>query len=307
MQRIIYGLITLWLIISVTFFLLQFMPGSPFNDDKLTPEQVQILKEKYGLADPLPVQYVRYMSNVVTGDFGVSFKYDKQDVFQKLIMPRLPITVQVGSQAMIVGTLVGIFLGAVAALYRGKFWDNFVTVIAIIGVSVPSFVFAMLLQYYAGVKVQLLPIVYQEGVWYSTMAPAIAMALGIIASTSRFMRTELVEVLASDYILLAKAKGLTRPQIIYRHAIRNALVPVITILGPITIGVLTGSTVMEQIFGIPGVSYLMVQGIMQNDYFVILGVATFYSVLFIAVILIVDLLYGVIDPRIRLAGGGGGH
>lgn len=303
-QRIIYGLITLWLIVSVTFFLLQFMPGSPFKDDKLAPEQIQMLKEKYGLADPLPIQYAKYMSKVVRGDFGVSFRYDNQDVYKALILPRLPVTIQVGSQALAFGTLVGIFFGAVAALHRGKFLDSTVTVIAIIGVSIPSFVFAMLMQYYIGVKTGILPVVYSKGNYISTLMPSFALSLAIISSVSRFMRTELVEVLSSDYILLAKAKGLTRPQIIYRHAIRNALIPVITILGPITISILTGSTVMEQIFGIPGVSYLMVQAIFQNDYFIILGVATFYSVLFIAVILFVDLLYGVIDPRIRLSGGG---
>jgi oligopeptide transport system permease protein len=133
--------------------------------------------------------------------------------------------------------------------------------------------------------------------------PSLALGIYVISSTSRFVRTELVEVLNSDYILLAKAKGLTKTAVIWKHALRNALIPVITIVGPMTIGLLTGSTIMEQIFGIPGVSYLMVQGIMQNDYFVILGVATFYSFLYIVVIIIVDLLYGVIDPRIRLSGG----
>lgn len=303
LERILYGIITLWVIVSVTFFLLHFLPGSPFNDEKLDAEQIAILNEKYGLDDSLPVQYVRYMSNVVRGDFGVSFVYDGQDIYNKLILPRLPITIQVGGQALIFGVSIGIVLGAAAALNRGKFWDSTTIVIAILGASIPSFVFAMFMQYYLGVKVQLLPVIFSKGVWVSTIMPSVALGIGVISSTARFMRTELVEVLNSDYILLARAKGLTGRAVIVKHALRNALIPVITIIGPITVGLLTGSTIMEQIFGIPGVSFLMVSGIMQNDYFIILGVATFYSLLYIGVILIIDLMYGVIDPRIRLAGG----
>jgi len=303
LQRVLLGVLTLWLIVSATFFLLQFMPGSPFNDEKLDAEKLAILNEKYGLNDPLPVQYARYMGRVIQGDFGVSFVFDNQDVYEKLILPRLPVTAQVGGQALVFGAIIGIIFGSLAALNRNNPLDQIIVVTAILGVSIPSFVFAMTLQYFLGVKLGWFPVVFVKGKWISSVMPSFIMSLWVISSLTRYMRTELVEVLASDFILLARAKGLTGSQVIYRHAIRNALIPVITVIGPLTISLLTGSTVIEQIFGIPGVSFLMVQGIMQNDYFIILGVATFYSLLFISVILITDLMYGVIDPRIRLAGG----
>ncbi|MFP4697432.1 MAG: ABC transporter permease [Eubacteriales bacterium] len=304
-QRVFYGVLTLLIIISITFLLLQFMPGTPFNDEKLTDQQIEILNEKYGLNEPLPVQYINYMSNVLKGDFGVSFKYDNQDVFQNLILPRLPVTTKVGLLALGFGTIFGIFLGALAAIKKDTPWDHLTTIIAIVGVSVPSFVFATLLQYGIGVKANFLniPVAYTKGNNLSILLPAFSLSVFVVSSTARFMRTELVEVLNSDYTLLAKAKGLKRSQVIYRHAIRNALIPVITILGPMTVTLLTGSVVIERIFGIPGVSFLLVEGIQRNDYFVILGVAAFYSFLYISIILIVDILYGVIDPRIRLSGG----
>lgn len=300
-QRLVYGFITLFLVVSFTFLLLQFMPGSPFNDEKLTKDQLQILNEKYGLNDPKPIQYARYMKNVFTGDFGVSFQYNNQSV-SSMIGSRLHVTVQVGLQALFFGAIVGIILGAFAALKKNSIIDHLTVLIAIIGVSVPSFVLATLMQYYFGVKYALFPVVYNETL-ISTWMPTFALSLFVISSSARFMRTELVEVLSSDYILLARAKGMSKTGIIYRHALRNALIPVITVLGPMTISLLTGSTVIEKIFGIPGVSFLLIEGIQRNDYFVILGVATFYSVLYIGVIIIIDILYGFIDPRIRLSGG----
>lgn len=301
LERLMYGLITLFLVVSITFLLLQFMPGSPFNDDKLTEEQLVILNDKYGLDDPVPMQYARYMKNVFTGDFGVSFQYNNQEV-SEMIAARLPVTVRVGGQALIFGALVGIFLGALAALKKNTVIDHATILVAILGVSVPSYVMASLMQYYLGVKAGLLPVVYNETI-ASTIMPTLALSLFVISSCARFMRTELVEVLSTDYILLARAKGLSRTHVIYKHALRNALIPVITVLGPMTISLLTGSTVIEKIFGIPGVSFLLVEGIQKNDYFVILGVATFYSALYITVLIIIDILYGIIDPRIRLSGG----
>ncbi|TCT12148.1 oligopeptide transport system permease protein [Natranaerovirga pectinivora] len=302
-QRLFYGFITLFIIISITFLLLQFMPGTPFKDDKLSQNQIRILNEKYGLDEPFHIQYINYMGNVLRGDFGVSFTYDNQEVFRDLILPRLPVTIKVGALALFFGTLMGIFLGALSAIKRNTPWDHLTTITAIVGVSVPSFVFATLLQYWVGVRGGWLPVIYVRDDFRSLILPAISLSVFVISSTARFMRTELVEVLSSDYTLLAKAKGLSNSQVIKRHSLRNALIPVITILGPMTITLLTGSVVVERIFGIAGVSFLLVEGITRNDYFVILGVAAFYSFLYISVILIVDILYGIIDPRIRLSGG----
>lgn len=304
LERFLYGVLTLLIIITITFFLLKVLPGSPFNDEKLTADQVAILNEKYGLADPLPVQYFRYIKNIVTKfDFGRSFKYDNQDVLRKLIIPRLPRTIKVGLLALTIGITVGITLGSLAALNRGNFLDNILVVLAVLGSSIPSFVFAMLLQYTFAVKIPIFPVLYDDSKLISIVLPAIALSVSTISTLTRFVRTELVEVLNSDYILLAKAKGLTKGQVIFRHALRNALIPVITIVGPMVLGILTGGVVMDTIFGIPGLGQLMVDGITLNDYFIVLTVATFYSFLFISVVLIIDLLYGVIDPRIRLAGG----
>lgn len=303
LQRLTYGFVTLFLIVSLTFLLLQFMPGSPFKDDKLSEEQVLLLNEKYGLNDPLPVQYVRYMGKVVQLDFGVSFQYDGIEVFT-LIKSRIVHTVTVGIRALTFGALLGIFLGTIAALKKGSVWDSLTIIIAIMGVSIPGFVIGSMLQYFVGVKANLLPVFYDTEDVLSTIMPSLALSVFCISSCARYMRTELVEVLGTDYILLARAKGLTRRQVVIKHALRNAMIPVITVLGPLTIGLLTGGTVIERVFGIPGLGNMLINSVMTNDYFVTLGVATFYSVCYIVVIIIVDLLYGVIDPRIRIAGGG---
>lgn len=303
LQRLLFGFITLFLVVSLTFLLLQFMPGSPFNEEKLTEEQILIINEKYGLNDPIPVQYVNYMKKVFVGDLGVSFHYDSQEV-SGLILSRVKHTVRVGAQSLVLGSLVGILLGAVAALKKDTIWDSLTILIAILGVSIPSFVIGTLLQFGIGVELNLLPVFYDEAVGISTIMPTIALAFTVVSTCARYMRTELVEVLGTDYILLARAKGLSRAQVVYKHAVRNALIPVITILGPLTIQLLTGSTVIERVFGIPGLGLMMIESVNTNDYFVTLGVSMFYSICYIVVIIIVDILYGIIDPRIRLAGGG---
>jgi len=300
-QRVFYSILTLFLIVSLTFFLLQLMPGSPFNDEKLAPAQIEILNEAYGLNDSIPQQYVRYMNKAIHGDFGVSFKYNNRPV-SEMIYSKLLLTSQIGFQALLFGTIVGIFLGIIAGLNRDRFLDHFTVVIAILGVSIPSFVMAALLQYWLGVEARILPVVYNK-TFLSTLMPSFSLALFVIASATRFMRTELVEILNSDFILLAKAKGLTRKAVIYKHALRNAMIPVITIVGPMTVSLLTGSTVVEKIFGVPGLGNMLVTAINTNDIFVIMGCATFYSAIFIIVIFIIDILYGIIDPRIRLTGG----
>lgn len=302
-QRVLYGLITLFLIAIITFFLIRLLPGSPFKDDKLDSKQIAILQEKYGLKDPMPVQFFRYMGGILRLDFGKSFKYDNQDVMKDLVIPRLPRTVKVGLLSLLIGVTIGVLLGSIAALMRGTIVDNLVTIAAVLGTSIPSFVFAMLMQYYFAVKLKWFPVLYSDAIPSSIVVPALALSVYSISSLSRFVRTELVEVLSSDYIQLARAKGLSSSQVIFRHAIRNALIPVVTILGPMVLAVITGGVVMESIFGIPGVGDLLIKSIVENDYFITMGVSIVYSFIFIVVVFIIDLLYGVIDPRIRLTGG----
>ncbi|EPZ55201.1 binding--dependent transport system inner membrane component family protein [[Clostridium] sordellii VPI 9048] len=266
-----------------------------------------MINKQYGLDAPVPVQYVKYMKGVFTGDLGRSFKYDNKKV-EDLISTRLKPSAMLGAQALIIGSTVGLTLGIIAALKKNTFWDYLATVISVLGVSVPSFVLAALLQLYLTTKHQIFPVTWGmpigsdfRYVW--TVLPSIALAFFSIASIARFTRTELVEVLNADYIVTAKSKGLTKAAVIIKHALRNALIPVVTMLGPLTVGLLTGSLVVEKVFAVPGLGDLLVSSITTNDLFCISGVSIFYSALYIGVILLVDVLYGVIDPRIRVAGG----
>jgi len=302
LQRLMYMIITLFIIATATFFLMKLLPGSPLqNQEKLTPEQKHIILEKYGLNDPVPVQYVNYLKNLVKGDLGVSFQYDNRPVTE-LIADRIGPSAQLGFQAIIVGTIIGLLLGILAAVRHNSAGDYVATVLSVLGISIPSFVFAGLLQYYVGVKLQLLPVAFWEGFEYTIM-PTIALSLGVIASIARFTRTEMLEVLNSDYIVTAKAKGVSPAGVIFKHAIRNALIPIVTILGPMAVNLMTGTLVIEKIFAVPGLGEQFVRSIEVNDYTVIMGTTLFYSALLIFVIFVVDILYGVIDPRIRLAGG----
>lgn len=306
LQRVMYMMITLFLIVSITFLLLQLMPGTPFNDAKLTDAQKEIMETKYGLNDPLPMKYARYMINVMKGDFGNSFIYSNKPVMG-MIKDRIKNSAIIGGQALLFGSVVGIMFGIVAALNRNKFWDHVTTIFAVLGVSIPLFVLGALMSFYIGVELELLPVVYSKEpgkMFLSTIMPTLAMSVFVISNIARFMRTELIEVLGTDYILLAKAKGLSRPVIIWKHALRNALIPIITIMGPMVVGLISGSTVIERIFAVPGLGNMLVNAINTNDYFVILAEATVFSAMFVFSVLIVDLLYGVVDPRIRVTGGG---
>lgn len=302
-KRIIFMIITLFLIASFTFFLMKMLPGSPISSaPKLPPEQLAVVEAKYGLDKSLPEQYLQYLENMVKLDFGVSFQFKGADVTQ-LILDRAGPSFQLGIQALILGTLIGIILGVIAALKQNTVWDYGSTLIAIFGLSIPSFVFASLLQYWVGVKWEILPVALWKNGFSSSIMPTIALAIGPLATAARFVRTEMVEVLSSDYILLAKAKGASRLSVAFKHAFRNALIPLITVMGPLAAGLVTGSLVVEQIFAIPGIGEQFVKSISMNDFPVIMGTTMFYSILLIVIIFIVDILYGIIDPRIRLAGG----
>jgi oligopeptide transport system permease protein len=292
--------IALFIIVSITFFISKALPGDPFNDPKLTPEIRQQLYEKYGLDEPVYVQYAKYMVNVAQGDLGNSFFYGSRPVSQ-LILQRLPVSAFIGIQAVIFGLVIGMVLGIVAALWHNTIWDTLAVVIAIIGVSVPTFVLAPVMQYWLGLKLGLFPVAFFES-WIYSVLPSLALSVFVVSTVARFMRTEMLEVVGQDYITLARAKGLSGLAVILKHVIRNAMIPLVTVMAPLTIFIITGSLVVEQIFAVPGVGELFVQSVVVNDYSVILGTTIFFSVLFISALLIQDILYGVIDPRIRVAG-----
>lgn len=303
-KRVFYMFLTLFLIASITFFLMQLLPGTPYsNQDKLSAEQIYIMNERYGLNKPVIVQYGIYLLGLLTGDWGVSFQFNNTPVLE-LLSSRIGPSMQIGLQAVIVGTILGITLGVIAAMKQGTWIDSTATLTAIIGRSIPNFVFAVLLQLIFGVWWKVLPIALWTG-FVSSILPSIALAISPLADSARFMRTEMVDVLSSDYVELARAKGLSRWEVAFKHGIRNALIPLITILGPMTVALMTGSMVVENIFAIPGIGEQFVKSILTNDYPTIMGVTMMYSFLLVSVILLVDVLYGIIDPRIRVATEGG--
>ncbi|MFH0716939.1 oligopeptide ABC transporter permease [Staphylococcus delphini] len=301
LKRLLYMVISLFIIVTITFFLMKLMPGSPFNDEKLSEQQKTILNEKYGLNDPLPVQYGNYMKNVVKGDFGNSFQYDNQPVWD-LIKPRLVPSFQMGLFAMVIGVILGVILGVIAATRQNTWVDYLATFISVIAISVPSFVLAVLLQYVFAVRLQWFPVAGWEGI-STAILPSLALSAVVLATVARYIRAEMIEVLSSDYILLARAKGNSTARVLFGHALRNALIPVVTILVPMLASILTGTLTIENIFGVPGLGDQFVRSITTNDFSVIMAITLLFSTLFIASIFIVDVLYGLIDPRIRLQGG----
>lgn len=303
LKRIFFMLITLWLIATVTFFLMKFLPGSPYvNQEKLSPEQIAILNKQAGLDRPVIEQYGIYLKNIVQADFGTSFQFKNQPV-AKLLVDRIGPSVQLGVQAIILGTLMGILLGVIAAMRQNTWVDTVATLVAILGRSIPNFVFAVLLQLLFAIKWQVLPIAKWDQGFISTILPTVALAMSPLADSARFIRTEMVEVLGSDYIELARAKGLSYWQVAFKHGLRNSLIPLITLLGPLAVSLMTGSLVVENIFAIPGIGEQFVKSILTNDYPTIMAVTLLFSTMLVVVILIVDILYGLVDPRIRVSGG----
>lgn len=303
LRRIFYMLLTLFIIITTTFLLLQFLPGTPFaNQDLLTAKQLELLNEKYGLNKPIFDQYLAYLGNILKGDFGYSFQFNNLPVTQ-IIADRAGPSIQLGLQAMVLGTVLGTFLGVIAAVKQNTWIDTFTSIFAIAGRSVPNFVFAVILQFVFAVVLEVLPIAFWREGFKSTILPTLALSISPMAEAARFIRTEMIEVLNSDYIELAKAKGFSKFYIILKHALRNALIPLLTILGPVTAGLMTGSLVIEQIFSIPGIGEQFTKSILVNDYPTIMGITIMYSTILIVMILIVDILYGIIDPRLRMGGG----
>ncbi|SIT71914.1 oligopeptide ABC transporter permease [Edaphobacillus lindanitolerans] len=301
-SRFGYMLFTFLLIATFTFFLMHTLPGSPFNDERLSAAQKAMMAKRYGLDEPLAVQYFKYLGNLLAGDLGVSFQFDGRSV-TSIIGERIGVSAVLGAQSLIAGTVLGLLLGIVAALKHNTFLDYGSMIIAVLGLSIPNFVFAGLLQYWVGVRLQWLPVAFWEGFEYSIL-PTIALAAFVVATIARFMRNEMLDVLGHDYIVTARAKGIRESLLIIRHALRNAMIPIVTILGPLAVSLMTGTLVVEQIFSIPGLGEQFVKSILTNDYPVIMGVTLFYSFFFILIVFVVDILYVLIDPRIRLTGGG---
>lgn len=301
-KRVVTALFTLLAITLILFILMQLMPGSPFNDEKLNDAQRASLYAKYGLDQPIVVQFFKYVFNMFKGDLGVSYKISKNTPITQLIASRLPISIGVGFAAVMIGAVIGLLLGLLAAFKKDTVWDTLATIISVIGVSVPSYVFALALSYQFGFKLKWFPMLFSaKDVIGSSVLPSISLSMFTMASIARFTRAEMIEVLGSDYMLLAESKGLSGNKLIFSHALRNALIPIITVLAPLIVDLMTGSLVVEKIFSIPGVGSLLVNAIQSNDYNVVIALSFIYSAMYIGIMLVVDILYGVIDPRIRVA------
>lgn len=308
LKRLLYMVLTMWVIITATFFLMNTLPGDPISAKaKKLPEQIQKnLRAKYGLDKPVPQRYLLYLGNLVKGDLGESIETPGLKA-TTMIKQKFPASARLGLQAVFLGLSLGLILGIVAAFNRNTWIDYLVMFIAIVGVSVPAFVVAALIQYGLGGK--LFPIFGwpSRNVWFSgfkyTVLPTISLSLGSIALYARYMRTSVLEVINQDYILTAKSKGVSSTGVVWKHIIRNAILPIITILGPQIAGIITGTFVIERIFSIPGLGEYYVASIGTRDYTMIMATTIFFAFLFIAAIILVDILYGLIDPRIRLSGG----
>jgi len=297
LNRVLVAILTMFVLATATFFLLRLVPGDPFAGPKVVPEVKERLRIHYGLDKPLAEQYIIYMGNILRGDFGYSLAKRGHKV-NKVIKDAFPASLDLGIRAMIIAIIFGIFFGIIAALNRGKPLDYFTVILVLIGISVPSFVVAALLQYFFGVYLKILPVARYESFWH-TLLPSFALSLGTMAVLARYMRASMLEVMTADYIKTAKAKGLRNTQIVIRHQIRNALFPILTILGPAIAMVLTGSFIIESIFAIPGLGRHYVLAMQNLDYTLVMGLTLFFGFFLIVMNLLVDFTYGIIDPRVR--------
>lgn len=300
-KRILISVFTLLIIVLIMFILMNAMPGTPFTGKHLKADQLLILKQKYGLDRPLLERYFLYLINLLKGDFGVSYNIQKNMSITDMLSVRLPITITIGVQAMVLGAVSGIVLGIISALKHNTWLDPFVSVLSMLGSSIPSFVFALGLMYFVAFKAGLLPLLYSMDIPFeSTILPSIALAMFPMANIARYTRAEMISVLNSDYIHLAEAKGVRQSRLIIKHALRNSLIPILTVMAPMLVELITGSMVVENIFAIPGIGSLFVTAVQSNDYNVSITIMFIYSAFYISTMLIVDILYGIIDPRVRL-------
>lgn len=302
LKRGVMAIITIWAIITITFFLMHSVPGNPFSKEGKMPESVyENLMVQFGLDKPLGEQYVIYLKNILRGDFGPSMK-SKTETVNQMIERGFPVSARMGLQALAIALIVGPTLGTLAALYQNKLPDYIATVVAIIGVSVPSFVLgAVFIQLVATVFKGTLPVA-GWGTFAHTILPSLAMASMPTAYMARLMRSTMIEVLSQDYMKTARSKGISKLSVIFRHGVRNGILPIISSLGTNVSNLLVGSFVIEKIFGIPGLGLFFVTSINNRDYPLIMGTTIFYSIVLVIMILLVDIAYMFIDPRIKLTG-----
>ena len=300
--KIAYTVVSLFILASATFFLMKAIPGDPFQSEKAIPPAIKAnIEARYGLDQPIMTQYVKYMNNLLHGDLGMSMKRQFWTV-ERVIKDSFAYSAKLGVFAILFSVVIGVGLGLIAALKHRKLLDHITMLIAVIGISVPSFVIATLLQYGFAVKLRFFDVAgLNDPLDY--VLPVMALSAMPIAFIARLTRSTMIEALHADYIRTAKAKGLPGAVIMIKHALRNSILPVVTYLGPLTANIITGSVVIEQIFGIPGLGKYFVSSVSNRDYTLIMGIALFYGVILMAARLFTDVAYVLIDPRIKLSGG----
>ena len=304
LKRLIQGVFTVWFIATATFFAMHNVPGDPLLNDRAMTAAIRAnVEAKYGLDKPLTTQYVIYLSNLVRGDFGISFTQENREV-NDIIREHFPVSAILGILAVMFAAAGGVLWGALTALYRNRMPDYIIMFLVILGISVPSFVVAALSQLalvnfnsFAGRTV--LPVA-GWGTIYHMIVPAMVLGLGTMAYLTRLMRSSMLEIISSDFVRTAKAKGLPPARIFTRHQLRNAILPVVTVLGPAIAAITTGGFVVELVFAIPGLGRYFVQAVQQLDYTVIMGTTVFYGAFLVFMVIVVDVIYGLIDPRVRL-------
>lgn len=298
-KRMAFALLTVFLVATMTFFLMNMVPGGPFSADKAVSQAaLDALNQKYGLDKPLSVQYKNYMLKAVQGDLGVSLRQRGRTV-SSIIATKFPVSARVGGISILVALALGIPLGCLAALNRGKALDNIIIVIATCGIAVPSFVICTILMYIFGYNLGWLPVVGLTS-WKHYVMPVMALSFYPTAYIARLMRSSMLDVLGQDYMRTARAKGLSQSKRLFKHALRNAILPVVTYVGPLVAYTMTGSFVVEKIFTIPGLGGEFVGSILNRDYTVIMGTTIFLAALVIFMNVVVDLVYKLVDPRIQL-------
>lgn len=295
-KRIVTSFIMIFILVTVTFFMVKLIPGSPFTSEKMQAGNKEAIYAYYGLDKPVYEQYFIYLSNLLKGDLGVSYKIRAISVNQ-IIASAFPYSLDLGLRSIVFALTMGVLLGVIAAYRRGRAMDTFTMVLAIIGTSVPSFIVGFFIQYVFAVKLQWFPVAQYESVLH-TVLPTFALGLGMLATISKYTRSSMLEVISSDFVKTADSKGLSKLRIIFVHQLRNALMPVVTLLGPIVASVITGTFVVENVFGIPGLGRHYVTCVQNLDYTLITGLTIFFAVILVVMNLAVDIIYALIDPRI---------
>ena len=298
-KRIGLAIVTIWAVATITFFLMNMVPGGPFLSEKaISPQATAALEAKYGLDKPLFQQYLTYIGDALHGDFGDSLKQRGRTVTDIILM-KFPVSARVGGVSVLVALMIGIPLGCIAALKRGKFLDSLISVVATCGIAVPSFVICTVLLYFFGVKLRILPTL-GIGTWKHYIMPVMALSFYPTAYIMRLMRSSMLDVLGQDYMRTAKAKGVSGFVSLFKHALRNAILPVVTYVGPMLAYTVTGSFVVEKIFTIPGLGGEFIRAINGRDYTLIMGTTIFLATLIIVMNVVVDIVYKLVDPRIKL-------